>query len=131
MRGLTSDRVHAALYASREWRELRAAVLALNPWCRCADCAASGRYHKATVVHHREPHAGDPRKFFDVANLQALAKGCHDRLTARTSVGAGVEPGGVNSLDRREAPLPRGRVASEAGGSGQGPAADNPGAGRE
>jgi len=114
LRGLTADRhLGAALYASSQWRALRAAVLALNPWCQCADCAASGRYHKATVIHHREPHGGDSRLFFAPSNLQALAKPCHDRLTA--AGGRALE-----SLKSRPAAKPRGRDVRPAPGLSRG-----------
>jgi 5-methylcytosine-specific restriction endonuclease McrA len=35
----------------------------------------------AQVVDHITPHRGDPAKFWDAANWQALCKRCHDRKT--------------------------------------------------
>lgn len=82
LRGLGSDRYHAGLYNSPEWRRLRRQVLAASPVCQCASCLTSPVVRVTSVVHHREAHHGDPTKFFAVENLVAMAKPCHDRLTA-------------------------------------------------
>jgi hypothetical protein len=92
----TDRQAGAALYQSREWRELRALVIGLHPFCMCGECVSGRRRWPSTVVHHRDAHGGDPRKFFDVRNLIALSKGCHDRITAGAR-------GGSFSGDRRVA----------------------------
>ena len=92
-RGLTSDRHHAALYASPAWRETRRRVLEATPWCAC------GCGQRATVVHHVRPHGGNPARFLALSNLAPLAKRCHDRLTARGQATA-PRPGGANLEDR-------------------------------
>jgi 5-methylcytosine-specific restriction protein A len=109
-RGLGSDRLHEKLYHSARWRRLRAFVLAETPLCQCDDCHQAGRVRAAGVVHHRQPHGGDPERFFDSANLQALAKTCHDRLTGR-----GVQ---ISGATRPPTPLPG--VARVAGSLSQG-----------
>ena len=87
-RGLHADRhVGAALYRSPEWRALRAAVLAMRPLCECSACVTGPRRERASVVHHVKPHGGNPARFFDPHNLQALSKVCHDRLTAGARAG--------------------------------------------
>lgn len=68
------------LYQTARWQALRTAYLAAHPLCECDACA--GRLTPASVVHHRMAHRGDLRLFFDPDNLQALAKRCHDRITA-------------------------------------------------
>ena len=40
-----------------------------------------GRYTKATVVDHIQPHRGDPKLFWDQSNWQSLCKRCHDKKT--------------------------------------------------
>ena len=81
LRGLNADRhLGAALYASREWRELRAAVLGVRPLCECVTCLSSGRRERADTVHHIEPHGGKWARFFDPSNLRALSAACHARL---------------------------------------------------
>ena len=63
-----------------EWPAIRDAVLREEPFCRC------GCGRRSEVVDHISPRrveiaAGrDPNRR---ANLQALAKVCHDRKTAR------------------------------------------------
>jgi 5-methylcytosine-specific restriction protein A len=81
LRGLASDRRHQDLYNSPQWKALRAFVLRQHPVCRCAECVRLGRVWPCAVVHHVRPHGGDRAKFFDPANLEALAKRCHDRIT--------------------------------------------------
>ena len=88
-RALGSDRHHVAHYASVRWRRLRKQILAAHPWCQCDDCRGAVYWPPATVVHHVKPHSGDEDKFFDEANLQALSKPCHDRITGRSHTHGG------------------------------------------
>ena len=113
-RSLGADRqAGKRLYATRQWRDLRAALLGLHVYCECRECVTLRRPWPSEVVHHLRPHGGDPRKFFDPHNLQVLAKVCHDRLTAGASGGRAVLPGSTPYE-----PLLGG--ARSAGGSGQG-----------
>lgn len=90
LRGLSSDRLHRVLYSSVRWKRLRLAVLTDHYTCQCPDCAVARYPRLAEVVHHRHPHHGDVARFFDVTNLQPMAKRCHDRLTARSRRGGRV-----------------------------------------
>lgn len=115
LRGLGSDRHHAWLYASPEWRRLRRRVLAASPVCRCASCLTSPVVRVTSVVHHIEPHHGDPAKFFDVENLVAMAKTCHDRLTGLTGGRLGKSSDGAG-FRRRSAVSLGSRHLSRMGG---------------
>jgi hypothetical protein len=80
-----------------------------------------GRVWPTTVLHHRRAHHGDAALFFDVSNLEPLAKSCHDALTARSrksNDGKQIQ-GGSNLYDP---PLLRTGAACRARevGSGQG-----------
>jgi 5-methylcytosine-specific restriction enzyme A len=87
-RSLRSDRHHAHLYASVRWQRLRRQILTEHPFCQCHECGGQVFYPPATVVHHVKAHGGDEARFFDAENLQALAKGCHDRITGRNARGS-------------------------------------------
>lgn len=102
LRGLSSDRLHKALYASARWRRLRALVLSLHPLCQCEECQQTGHVLASRVVHHKQPHGGDETLFFAIDNLQAMAKACHDRLT-----------GAVRSSARGDVPRPRVKAPRE------------------
>jgi 5-methylcytosine-specific restriction protein A len=67
------------LYDSWQWKRLRKRQLAMQPWCE--ECLKSGIYTSASEVDHKEPHNGDPTKFF-TGQLQSLDKICHSRKTA-------------------------------------------------
>jgi 5-methylcytosine-specific restriction enzyme A len=73
------------------WQRARAAFLRQHS--QCAACARRGRVTAATVVDHREPHKGDPVKFWDTTRWQALCKPCHDRKTATQDGGFGRTAG--------------------------------------
>jgi len=105
------DPVIQALYATAEWRALRAEV------CRAANyiCASSRCPNKATIADHLKPHRGAAALFFDRANLQALCKRCHDRKTARLDGGFG------NPLRTPITELPQpGRVVRDLGTASRG-----------
>ena len=67
------------LYYTVRWREIRAAQLIREPYCR--DCAAHGVRTPATDVDHIVPHRGNKRLFYDATNLQSLCHSCHSRKT--------------------------------------------------
>lgn len=76
-------------YNTLAWKRRRAEQLAREPWC--SDCLESGVYTPATDADHKEPHRGDPVKFFK-GELQSL---CHSHHSAKTAVEVGfISPGG-------------------------------------
>ena len=82
-RSIGADRqAGRSLYATKEWRQLRAVLLALHPWCECQACVTGPRREYADLVHHLKPHHGDRRLFFARENLQLLSARCHSRLHA-------------------------------------------------
>ena len=62
-------------YNSRRWREERKRYLKLNPLC--VMCLREGRVTTATVVDHRIPHKGNPARFWDRRNWDALCTAHH------------------------------------------------------
>lgn len=77
------DRGFKIFYDSARWRKLRHALLTETPFCRCEECQAQGIKRLATVIHHKDKHHGNEALFFNVMNLQPMAKACHDRVTGR------------------------------------------------
>ena len=63
----------------RAWQKASKRYLASHPLC--VQCAAEGRYTKATVVDHIVPHRGDRKLFWSEDNWQALCKRHHDVKT--------------------------------------------------
>lgn len=63
------------LYATRRWRNERAAFLKRHPLCRCGE--------QAKVVDHIRPHRGDETLFWDQANWQPLCWFHSNSKTAR------------------------------------------------
>lgn len=76
-------RVSLSRIYGRRWQRLRGWYLAQHPLCEC------GCGYAATVVDHRVAHHGDPGLMYDIGNLQALTKACHDRKTAVRDGGFG------------------------------------------
>lgn len=64
----------------RQWRRIRAAQLAKEPWC--AQCLREDVYTLATDVHHLVRHEGDPEKFF-AGPFESLCHTHHSAETAR------------------------------------------------
>ncbi len=62
-----------------EWREIRAKVLRLRPWC--SECAARGKRTKATDVDHVVALRRGGTN--DINNLMPLCHSCHSRKTAQ------------------------------------------------
>ncbi|MBO5256877.1 MAG: HNH endonuclease [Clostridia bacterium] len=67
------------LYFTERWREMRAAQLIREPYCR--ECGLHGVRTKATDVDHIVPHRGNRTRFYDASNLQSLCHACHSRKT--------------------------------------------------
>jgi 5-methylcytosine-specific restriction protein A len=69
-------------YRTPRWRQLRWLVLAMQPRCPGRD---DGRPcgQPTTDVDHRQPHRGNPARFWDLGNLTALCHRCHSSKTGR------------------------------------------------
>ena len=67
---------YRALYHTRRWRQARKRQLTAHPLC--AVCLADGAITEATVVHHKTPHKGDERLFWDPSNHESVCKAHHD-----------------------------------------------------
>ena len=73
------DKAARKLYASSEWKRIRARFLAAHPLCE--QCRKEGRLTKATEVHHILPlRRGGTH---DESNLMPLCKPCHSRISVR------------------------------------------------
>lgn len=70
------DKPWRRLYKTARWLALRKRQRAAHPLC--AWCMEKGKIVPATVVHHKTPHEGNERLFFDIGNLASLCKPCHD-----------------------------------------------------
>ena len=64
-------------YSTARWRAIRTARLGVDPLCRY--CLDEGRTEPATVVHHVQPHRGDPLLFYAFSNTESVCKAHHDR----------------------------------------------------
>lgn len=68
-------------YRTARWRKLREQVLKRDLYrCRQTNVMLTGRANApdSPVVDHIIPHRGDPDLFWDIDNLQAVAKSWHD-----------------------------------------------------
>lgn len=73
---------------------MRAGQLARFPYCQCPHHAGRPNAPIADVVDHKIAHRGDSKLFFDVNNLQSMAKVCHDsRKQSEEKGGAGFLAG--------------------------------------
>lgn len=64
-------------YKTARWQKLRWSILVRDLFT-CAMCGWSGPDTSKLVADHKDPHRGDPGKFWDASNLQVLCKRCHD-----------------------------------------------------
>jgi 5-methylcytosine-specific restriction enzyme A len=72
-----------AWYHSTRWQQLRLEVFARDEWnCQRSGVIVVGKAPApdSPVAHHRIPHHGDPRLFWDVNNVETIAKAVHDEL---------------------------------------------------
>jgi hypothetical protein len=65
------------LYRTARWQALRKAQLRSHPLCE--RCLNESRIVPATVAHHRIPHKGDERLFFE-GELVSSCKPHHDSI---------------------------------------------------
>jgi hypothetical protein len=88
--GSAADLKH--LYNSKRWKQLRKHILDKSPYCQCPH--HNGKQYPANVVDHKIPHRGNLRLFWDVRNLQSMAKVCHDKFKqSQEKGGAGFKRG--------------------------------------
>ena len=71
------------LYKTRRWTALRDTIIKRDKYtCQNKGCGVfviKGRKSpRAAVVHHKIPHKGDVRLFYDPTNLECVCKRCHD-----------------------------------------------------
>lgn len=81
-----------AWYGTARWKALRAAVIRRDRWvCQQTGVLCVGRTNapNAPVVDHVVPHRGDRDRFFDIDNLQLVAKAWHDGAKQRQERAAG------------------------------------------
>lgn len=68
-------------YKSARWQRLRQEVLHRDIYtCQHTGVILSGKAPApdSPVVHHKVPHKGDERLFWDINNLQTVSKAWHD-----------------------------------------------------
>lgn len=66
-------------YRTPRWKALRTRILREQAY-RCADCK---QVVAALEIDHIAKHEGDPARFWDRTNVQALCRPCHSRKTQR------------------------------------------------
>lgn len=71
-------------YDTKEWRNLRAYKIGLDPVCEV--CESKGFTIEAKVVDHIQP-INEGGAVFDLDNLQSLCTTCHNRKTGKESRG--------------------------------------------
>lgn len=70
-----------AWYKTARWQLLRQLVLKRDKWtCQRTGelCIGKGNEPNAPVVNHKRPHRGDQAAFWDIDNLEVVAKHVHD-----------------------------------------------------
>jgi 5-methylcytosine-specific restriction protein A len=68
-------------YHTRQWRKVRAYVLATEPLCRL--CIQAGKVSEPTDVDHIVPVRLNDDGFFVLSNLQPLCTSCHRSKSAK------------------------------------------------
>jgi 5-methylcytosine-specific restriction endonuclease McrA len=81
----------AARGYDKDWRELRNAHLAEEPYCR--HCAQRGIERWAQTVDHIESIREAPERRLDDTNLQSLCWPCHNRKTVKSRRNSGLKGG--------------------------------------
>ena len=70
-----------AWYKTARWRRLREQVLIRDAYtCQRTGQVCGGKHPApdSPVVNHKRPHRGDERLFWDIENLEVVAKSVHD-----------------------------------------------------
>lgn len=73
-------------YHSARWEKLRTEVLVRDLYqCQHTGVLLTGKAPApdSPVVHHKVPHKGDERLFWDIDNLEAVSKEWHDSVAQR------------------------------------------------
>lgn len=71
--------LYRPLYKTAEWQRLRERVLVRDRYtCQRPGCGRLIVERKQAIVHHKRPHKGDRRLFFDETNCEVTCKPCHD-----------------------------------------------------
>jgi len=68
--------LYRAWYKTPQWKRLRLLQLRKQPLCE--RCLERDVLQPACIAHHKVPHRGNRRLFFDPANLASSCKPCHD-----------------------------------------------------
>jgi len=72
-----------AWYRTKRWRDLRIAVFARDAFrCQRTGQLVMGKYPApgSPVANHKRPHRGDPVLFWDMSNIETVAKSVHDSI---------------------------------------------------
>jgi 5-methylcytosine-specific restriction protein A len=72
-----------AWYQTERWRKLRMEVFVRDGFvCQRSGVLCIGKYPapNSPVANHKVPHKGDPALFWDISNLETVAKEVHDGL---------------------------------------------------
>ncbi|ODT50274.1 MAG: endonuclease [Devosia sp. 63-57] len=72
-----------AWYRTKRWRDLRIAVFARDGFkCQRTGQLVIGKHPApdSPVANHKRPHRGDPALFWDMNNIETVAKSVHDKL---------------------------------------------------
>jgi len=78
-RGRCAQHNHKTWYYTVRWARLRAEVLVDAAYT----CGICGHVQAQLEIDHIRKHEGDPGRFWDRANLQALCPTCHVSKTKR------------------------------------------------
>ncbi len=82
-----------AWYNTARWQKLRQIVLKRDRWtCQRTGelCIGKGNEPNAPVINHKKPHRGDETLFWDIDNLELVAKHVHDSLIQSEERGFGI-----------------------------------------
>lgn len=82
-----------AWYKLKRWQQLREAVFHRDLYkCQRTGelCTGKGNEPSAPIANHKVPHNGDPALFWDITNIETVAKHVHDSLVQREERQAGL-----------------------------------------
>jgi 5-methylcytosine-specific restriction enzyme A len=72
-----------AWYRTRRWADMRVAVFARDGFiCQRTGQVVMGKHPApdSPVANHKRPHRGNPALFWDMNNIETVAKSVHDSL---------------------------------------------------
>lgn len=68
-------------YHTKRWYQLRWSILVRDLFtCQEPGCGRMEHKTSLLVAHHREPHKGNPDRFWAESNLVCICKQCHDSI---------------------------------------------------